>query len=172
VMRKEGRFREDLYYRLSVFPLRLPPLRERGDDVVLLAEHFAQKFARRLGREIAPLGPADQARLLAYEWPGNVRELANVIERAVITARQGRLDLERALPESDRGAPVAVAEDSNEPRIRTVGEMEALERENLRRALAQSDWKVSGTGGAAERLGMRPTTLTSRMKALGLRRPD
>jgi transcriptional regulator with GAF, ATPase, and Fis domain len=173
-MRKEGRFREDLYYRLSVFPLRLPPLRERGDDVVLLADHFARKFARKLGREPILLTESCRMRLRAYDWPGNVRELANVIERALITARGGRLNLDCAVPPPDPGVPraFAAAESAGESEIRTVAEMESLERENLRLALAKSDWKVSGAGGAAERLGMKPTTLNSRMKALGLRRPD
>jgi PAS domain S-box-containing protein len=172
-MMRDGRFREDLFYRLSVFPLRLPPLRERGDDVVLLAEHFASGLARKLGRAIAPLDERGKQRLRAYDWPGNVRELANVIERAAITARDGRLDLDRALPGVDPAAVRAVpaAEAPAGARIRTVAEMEADERENLRLALRACDWKVSGAGGAADRLGMKPSTLASRMKALGLRRP-
>ena len=97
---REGKFREDLFYRLNVFPLRVPPLRERGDDVVRLASAFARRFAAKMGRTIAPL-TADCARLLtSYSWPGNVRELQNVIERAVITATDGRLNLDRALPEA------------------------------------------------------------------------
>jgi transcriptional regulator with GAF, ATPase, and Fis domain len=96
----EGKFREDLYYRLSVFPITLPPLRERGEDVALLAEDFARQFASRVGRRLAPITSAMAARLMAYPWPGNVRELQNVIERAVITARDGVLNLERALPAS------------------------------------------------------------------------
>src|SRR5262249_13242594 len=105
----EGRFREDLFYRLNVFPLNLPPLRERGDDVVLLAARFARQFAPRAGRQLAPL-PADAAaRLRSYSWPGNVRELQNVIERAVITASGGQLNLDRALP-----AP-SVVDDAERP---------------------------------------------------------
>src|SRR5262249_14281748 len=94
----KGGFREDLYYRLGVFPILVPPLRERGDDVLLPAGAFADRFARRRGRRIEPLSEAMGARLKAYAWPGNVRELQNVVERAVITAREGRLDLDRALP--------------------------------------------------------------------------
>jgi PAS domain S-box-containing protein len=172
---KEARtFREDLYYRLSVFPVKLPPLRERGSDVLLLAEHFAARYARKMGRTLEPLTEACRRRLMAYHWPGNVRELANVIERAVITARGGRLDLDRAVPDveprPDGGAPEV--REPGAASVLTARELEALERENLRRALEACGWKVSGAGGAAERLGLKPTTLTSRMKSLGLRRPE
>jgi len=176
-MMKDGRFREDLYYRLSVFPILLPPLRKRGNDVLLLAEHFAERFARKLGRPAPPLTDDCKRRLLAYDWPGNVRELANVIERAVITARDGRLNLERSLPEPacasvpGGGAKAEPASGTEAPRIRTVQEIEELERSNLRRALEATRWKISGAGGAAELLGMKPSTLASRMKALGIQRP-
>jgi PAS domain S-box-containing protein len=167
-------FREDLYYRLNVFPVQLPPLRERGDDVLLLAGHFAAKYARKLGRGVEPFDDDGRRRLLAYGWPGNVRELANVIERAVITARDGRLHLERLLPDPE-ARPDAGAAARGEPAassLRTAQEMEALERENLRRTLEACDWKISGAGGAAERLGLKPTTLSSRIRALDLRRPE
>src|SRR4030095_12994098 len=98
-MMKRGAFREDLYYRLCVFPLRIPPLRARGNDVVQLAEAFAQRFATKMGRKGAPLRESCKQRLVACDWPGNVRELAIVVERAVITSRDGRLDLERAIPD-------------------------------------------------------------------------
>jgi PAS domain S-box-containing protein len=162
---REGRFREDLYYRVCVFPLRVPPLRDRGDDVLLLAEHFAGVHAQRLGRPIAPLSDEDKRRLLAYEWPGNVRELQNVIERAVITARDGRLSLDRALPE---GAAASASLPPDPARVLTGIEIEALERENLRRALRASGGRVEGAAGAARRLGLSPSTLRSRMKALGV----
>ncbi len=170
-MMKQGRFREDLYYRLCVFPIQLPPLRGRGEDVVLLAEHFAQRDARKLGRTLLPLGEDCKRRLLAYDWPGNVRELANVIERAVITAREGRLNLERSLPEPAGVVPESDAYAGEPPRIRTVQELEDLERANLRHALEAARWKIAGAGGAAELLGMKPSTLSSRMKALGIQRP-
>jgi PAS domain S-box-containing protein len=169
---RAGTFREDLYYRLSVFPVQLPPLRERGDDIVLLAESFTQKFARKMGRTLEPLGEGCKQRLLAYEWPGNVRELANVIERAVITARDGRMDLDRAIPESPARAAPPASSDEPRDRIRTSDELATLERENIRRALEAARWKVAGSGGAAERLGMKPSTLASRMKALGIARPS
>jgi PAS domain S-box-containing protein len=169
-MMAEGSFREDLYYRLSVFPIRVPPLRERGDDVALLAEAFAQRLARKMGRTVAPLSDACKRRLLAYEWPGNVRELANVIERAVITSREGRLDLDRAIPESVVRPAAQPASEDGAARIRTVEELAGLERENLRRALESAQWKVAGPDGAAALLGMKPSTLASRMKALGIAR--
>ena len=165
----EGKFREDLFYRLSVFPLTLPPLRERGDDVVLLAEEFARQFAARAGRQLAPLGSDGAARLRAYSWPGNVRELQNVIERAVITARGGQLNLDRALPAAsaaDEGART-LPEASG---VLTTQELARLERDNLRRALEATGWQIAGDSGAARLLGMAPSTLASRIKALGLRR--
>jgi PAS domain S-box-containing protein len=171
--RKSGTFREDLYYRLNVFPIRVPPLRERGDDVVLLAAACARRFAERLGRRLEPLTDADRRRLKAYPWPGNVRELQNVIERAVITARDGRLNLEQALPEAFHGATATGAGGAagTEEAIYTIREMEQLERANLVRALEACNWKVAGPQGAARRLGMKSSTLSSRMKALGVKRP-
>jgi PAS domain S-box-containing protein len=167
----EGKFREDLYYRLSVFPLTLPALRERGDDIVLLAEEFARQFARRMGRRVEPLSAAMAARLRAYDWPGNVRELQNVIERAVIMGRDGRLNLERALPAASEPEP-REASFSGAAELLTSGDLERLERANLRRALETAGWKVAGEAGAARLLGVAPSTLTSRMKALGVRRGD
>jgi len=166
---RDGKFREDLFYRLSVFPLTLPPLRERGDDVLLLAEEFARQFAARAGRQLAPLGAEGAARLRAYSWPGNVRELQNVIERAVITARSGQLNLDRALP-----AASVVDEGGSRPAepsgVLTTRDLARLERENLRRALEATGWQIAGDSGAARLLGMAPSTLASRIKALGIRR--
>jgi PAS domain S-box-containing protein len=171
---KEGAFREDLYYRLNVFPMRLPPLRERGQDIALLAESFAERYARRLGRPIAALDDDRRARLLSYDWPGNVRELQNVVERAVITSTDGRLDLGRALPSANRnGGEMGVDGSSPETaapgRVWTAAELAELERSNIERALAACSGKVSGRGGAAELLGMPPSTLSSRIRALGLK---
>jgi PAS domain S-box-containing protein len=163
----DGRFREDLYYRLNVVPIEVPPLRERGDDVVILAAAFAARVGKRMARTIEPLSANDVARLRAYAWPGNVRELQNVIERAVITAQGGRLNLERALPVA---APAPIHDGAGEA-IMTVGELERIERDNLARALERTGWQVAGESGAARLLGVAPSTLTSRMKALGVRRP-
>jgi PAS domain S-box-containing protein len=169
---KQGTFREDLYYRLNVFPVRLPPLRDRGDDVVRLASAFAQQFAAKMGRTLGPLATDDARRLQAYSWPGNVRELQNVIERAVITSTDGRLNLERALPEPT--VPASSAGETSEPptgTIRTAKELEELERSNILRALDATKWRVSGEQGAANLLGLNASTLSSRMKALKIRKP-
>ena len=165
---RDGHFREDLYYRLNVFPVRLPALRERREDIGLLATAFAQKFARRMGRVLAPLSEDCRRRLETYSWPGNVRELQNVLERAVITARDGRIDLDRALQDGEPAAPVNVAEAM--PRVRTARELEALERQNIIAALDSAEWKIAGSDGAAQLLGVKPTTLSSRIKALGIER--
>ncbi|HUJ29109.1 MAG TPA: sigma 54-interacting transcriptional regulator [Myxococcales bacterium] len=165
---KAGSFRQDLYYRLSVFPITLPPLRDRGDDAVLLADALARRIAGRMGRAVSPLTPAAAARLRAYPWPGNVRELQNVIERAVITARDGQLNFDRAFPASP---PAPRADDAGSPQLLTSVELVRLERDNLHRALERSGWQVAGESGAARLLGMAPSTLTSRMKALGVHRP-
>jgi transcriptional regulator with GAF, ATPase, and Fis domain len=169
---QEGKFREDLYYRLNVFPIEVPPLRERGDDIGLLASTFANKFAKRMGRSIELLSEDCARRLKAYSWPGNVRELQNVIERAVITARDGRLNLDRALPESSKEMIAEAALSAETPkRVRTAKELEELERANLVAALEATSWRVAGETGAAQLLGMKPTTLSSRIKALGIERP-
>jgi PAS domain S-box-containing protein len=170
-MAREGKFREDLFYRLNVFPLRAPPLRERASDVALLARAFAERFARRMGRRLEPIHPDDFRRLQDYSWPGNVRELQNVIERAIIFSTGPRLDLNRAMPGTAAPAPPANAADRADSRILSVKELESLERANIERALAASDGKISGENGAASRLGLPPSTLNSRMKALGIQRP-
>ncbi len=168
----EGKFREDLFYRLNVFPLQLPPLRERGDDVVRLASVFIQRFAKKMGSVVAPLNADDVRRLKSYGWPGNVRELQNVIERAVITAIDGRLNLDRALPEPiTKYSPPDQSRQSELGTIRTAKELEELERTNILRALEAANWKVSGEQGAAKLLGINASTLSSRMKALKIRKP-
>jgi PAS domain S-box-containing protein len=169
---REGKFREDLFYRLNVFPLRLPPLRERGDDVVRLASVFAQRFATKMGRAIVPLDAECVRRLKSYSWPGNVRELQNVIERAVITATDGWLNLDRSLPESTAAPSASDRTHTQQPEtIHTAKELEQLERTNIKRALDAAKWKVSGENGAAALLGMNASTLSSRMKALKIQKP-
>ena len=168
---RTGKFREDLYYRLNVFPIQVPPLRERRGDVGSLAAGFAKKFAQRMGRSIQPLSDDCIRRLEAYRWPGNVRELQNIVERAVITSRDGRLNLDRALPESVNTVAGAVTNDSSTvQRVHTAKELEELERNNIIAALKSTEWKVAGENGAAQLLGVKPTTLSSRMKALGIER--
>ncbi len=173
VMVREGKFREDLYFRLNVFPLNIPPLRKREDDIVLLAEAFVEQYSKRIGRMVQPLSPECINRLRAYDWPGNVRELQNIIERAIITSSDGRLNLERAFPEGfareKSSSPVKTTIIGD--KIRTVDELRELERSNLISAMERANWKVSGSNGAASLLGMKPTTLSSRLKALGISRP-
>jgi PAS domain S-box-containing protein len=165
-----GEFREDLFYRLNVFPLPLPPLRERGDDVVLLAESIVERLARDFGRAVEPLSETDRAALRSYHWPGNVRELSNVLERAVITSSTGRLHLERALPEVAGDFESKVAAPTAD--LLTARGLKELERSNMIRALERAEWRVSGENGAARLLGMNPSTLKSKIKALNLRRPQ
>ena len=168
----EGTFRRDLLYRLNVFPLPVPPLRERGDDVVLLAAAFVESIGRREGRSLAPLTPDCRYRLTRYPWPGNVRELQNVIERAVITSPDGRrLNLDRALPDDASAPPTAPAPAEGTARVLTDAELRDLERDNLVRALEAAGWKISGADGAAQMIGLNPNTLSSRIKSLGIERP-
>jgi PAS domain S-box-containing protein len=169
-MAAEAKFREDLYFRLHVFPIHIPPLRERGRDIEQLAAAFAQRFGRRMGKRISPLN-AEQLQLLrAYDWPGNVRELQNVIERAIILASGPELPLERALSGRHASPAPAPSTYGGPDRVLTAREMEAFEAGNIRKALASCGGKVSGENGAARLLGIPPTTLSSRMKALGVQR--
>jgi PAS domain S-box-containing protein len=169
---QKGDFREDLYYRLNVFPIKVPPLRERSDDIPRLATACIKKFAQRMGRTVEPLSEECIRRLRAYSWPGNVRELENVIERAMITSRGSQMSLDRALPEVSRGEVTeakALPPKENKT-IRTVQEIQDLERANLILALESAGWRVAGDNGAAKLLGINSSTLSSRMKALGISR--
>ena len=167
----KGTFREDLFYRLNVFPIHLPPLRERGEDVVLLANSFVQHFSQRMGRLTVSLSPEAIRRLTGYHWPGNVRELQNVIERAVITTKSGQLSLNRALPDNEDTSSSSLHDSAPAPAtIQTIQELQQLERQNILMALKQSGGKVSGEKGAAKLLGINSSTLTSRMKVLGISR--
>jgi PAS domain S-box-containing protein len=170
---QQGNFRTDLYYRLSVFPISVPPLRERGDDIGLLANHFTEKYASRMGKQIAPLSPDLLDRLKHYNWPGNVRELQNVIERAVITSHHGYLNIDYALPQTGLVANKSelAIEFNQKGKVLTAAQMQQLERDNIQFALKQCHWKVAGKGGAAQLLGLPPSTLQSRMKSLGIERP-
>ncbi|MEN9360760.1 MAG: Formate hydrogenlyase transcriptional activator [Verrucomicrobiota bacterium] len=159
-----GLFRSDLYYRLGVFPLQLPPLRERRDDLPLLAEHFLRLQARRLGRPVPALTPALAAQLQAYSWPGNIRELQHVLERALITAGKGPLRLQLG----DEAAAPAPASPAAPPAVLSARELKKLAADNLRRALDQCEGRIYGPDGAAALLGLKPTTLASQMKSAGL----
>jgi PAS domain S-box-containing protein len=167
-------FRTDLYYRLSVFPITIPPLRERGNDIVLLADHFIEKYASRMKKHVETVSIDLGTRLRKYNWPGNVRELQNVIERGVITARYGRLNVEFTLPQTtDPGVMLESAiETVPADRILTVAEVQQFERDNLILALQHSQWRVAGKKGAAQLLGMPTSTLQSRIKSFGIKRPS
>lgn len=162
-----GRFRQDLFYRLSVFPMELPPLRKRVEDIPMLAEHFLNRFARQLGRPCPRLTLANVQELQRYDWPGNVRELQHTLERACIVAADGRLRFD--LPTTVAKRHSELSESSSPQRILTDEELRTLEATNIRAALAKSHGKVYGADGAAALLGVKPTTLNSRIKSLGIR---
>lgn len=166
---KEGKFREDLYYRLNVFPIDVPPLRERQNDVVLIANMFIRNFSKRLRKKLDPLTEQQESQLRSYSWPGNVRELQNIIERSAIMARTGSLDLESTLGSVARKPSLEVVGDDN--RILTRDEFLEFEKLNIIRALKAARWKVSGKDGAAALLHMVPSTLSSRISALGIKMP-
>jgi PAS domain S-box-containing protein len=167
----DGEFREDLFYRLSVFPVEVPPLRERGEDIVQLAQHFLEQTCKDFGREVLTLTRAQAVNLKAYSWPGNVRELKNVIERAVILSPSKVLRLDLSMPgiSLDDAAPSEAV--SSTEGVLSEREMRDFQKRNLVKALEESNWKVSGEGGAAELLGVRPTTLADRIRTYKIKRP-
>lgn len=157
---EQERFRADLYYRLNVFPIAIPPLRERLEDVPRLARHFVMMYAAKMGKSIGAVGESVLNKLMEYGWPGNVRELQNVIERAVILSPKGRLELGDSL-----SAPASGAR-SKSPRT-----LEEIEREHILSVLKSTGWRVSGERGASRILGLKRTTLEARMRKLGIERP-
>jgi DNA-binding NtrC family response regulator len=160
-MVEQGEFRSDLYYRLNVFPITLPPLRERRGDIPALAWHFTERVARAMQKRIDAIPESTMAALCGYDWPGNVRELENVIERAVILSGGPALEIE----------PSAIAMKRASSVVRPTT-LEAAEREAILRALDGTHWKIGGPAGAAARLGMKRTTLQSRIRKLGIERPS
>lgn len=167
----DGKFREDLFYRLSVFPIRVPPLRERKDDVIQLARHFLDTTYKDFGREPLPLTQSQVDAIAGYDWPGNVRELKNVIERAVILSKGGVLQLDLPSARAEAHASSATPIDRKPSQILTENDMRELQKQNMQAALERSGWKVSGPNGAAALLGVKPTTLADRIKAFELQRP-
>ena len=162
----QGRFRDDLYYRLGVFPIRLPPLRERITDIPLLVWFFITELQGPLGKTIEKIPPGAMKALASYDWPGNVRELRNVIERAMILSPGTMLELENAFPVYERSS-----RDSSPSNERRSENLEEVERAHIVKVLEECKWKIRGEDGAAERLGLKRTTLQSRMKRLGIQRP-
>ena len=165
-----GRFREDLYYRLNVFPIEVAPLRQRKQDLPALATHFLEASCHRMGRPRLRLTKKVAESLKRYDWPGNIRELQNLIERATITAKGTQIQLQ--LPASDSPSVSALTEETDEAtgEVLTESQLRQLERQNILNALARTHGKVSGAGGAAGLLGIKASTLTSRMKTMNIRR--
>jgi transcriptional regulator with GAF, ATPase, and Fis domain len=164
-MVKHGEFRADLYYRLNVFPIRIPPLRERHEDIPVLARHFLQQLARKLGKPLVDLTPRSLTRLQVYPWPGNVRELQNVIERATILASGPLVDIDDALDmrlEASAGAEAPLHR----------GTLEDVEPSYITQVLDASHWTIEGERGAAAILDLHPSTLRSRMQKLNIKRPQ
>lgn len=181
-LRKEvaaGRFRSDLYYRLNIFPIKAAPLRDRNDDIPLLAAHFVDSAARELKCKRPKLTDAGVKALQNYDWPGNVRELRNVIERTIILAQGGTLVFQLPVTLDRPNSPDDTRPHSSELEVKgkvepdyfTEAEIRRLERENIVAVLRKTEWKIKGINGAAEFLGIKPTTLLSRMEKLGLKRP-
>jgi transcriptional regulator with GAF, ATPase, and Fis domain len=179
---REGKFRADLFYRLNVVPLRVPPLRERASDIHLLALFFAQKFAKKMGKQIAGISDDVMKLLMSYPWPGNIRELQNVIERAVILSPGKTLVLAEDLrapalptasvPRADL-TPSSSTPADNPAKAEPVGNgtLEDVERRHIGSVLDQTNWMIEGERGAAKILNLNPSTLRSRMQKLGIKRP-
>jgi formate hydrogenlyase transcriptional activator len=164
----EQKFRADLFYRLNVFPLYVPALRERPEDVPLLVRHFAELFSRRMSKVIQTIPPETMSALMRYDWPGNVRELQNVIERAVILSAHGVLRVSTAELRGKGTAAPRSKEQAIPVHKRMRTNVPALSREQVVRALRETDGRVGGSGGAAARLGLKRTTLIAHMKKLGI----
>jgi DNA-binding NtrC family response regulator len=163
-----GEFRPDLFYRLNVFPVTVPALRERREDIPPLIAHFLAKTARKLGRSFEGVAPSFLERALGYDWPGNVRELENVVERAAILSRGSMLDAKE--PFGAPAAPAPARPDAPAPAV-VSGTLEDVERAHIQRVLAQTRWVIEGEQGAALALGLNPSTLRGRMRKLGIRKP-
>jgi formate hydrogenlyase transcriptional activator len=159
----EKKFRSDLYYRLNVFPINVPPLRERPEDIPMLVHFFAQKFAQQMKRRIETVPKETMAALTSYHWPGNIRELQNLVERGVILSRGSRLEI--PLAELKHSNKV-----SNPPNGSTT--LEVVERDHILRVLGELNWVIGGPNGAAARLGVNRTTLNHRLRKLGIARPQ
>jgi len=155
-------FREDLYYRLNVFPIICPPLRERKEDIPLLVKHFCQKHEGKIGKKITYILPEVMDALIAYDWPGNIRELENIIERAMILSRNSTLEFGEWVPTQKAVEIEKISSYS--------AKLEDVEKEHIIEALKKTNWKVSGEKGAAKILGLNPTTLEARMKKMGIKR--
>lgn len=167
---KKGKFREDLYYRLNVFPIEVPALRDRGNDICIIAQDMLKRFSKKLNKPVVDLSDDDKKLLASYEWPGNVRELQNLIERAVIVSKNGNINWQAIIPNNST-VDIVSNKNTSETNVLTSKELIELEKENIIKALKQTKWRISGKYGAAELLQLPSTTLASRIKALGIERP-
>lgn len=168
---KKGNFREDLFYRLSVFPIQVPALRERKTDIVPLAQHFLTMYCVQLGRDELKLTQHHANHLTNHDWPGNIRELKNVIERALILTNGQNLRLDLALSGSEVNASSKEVETLSDSAYLSEEQMRAVEKDNLIKVLTHAKWKISGTDGAAELLGIKPSTLAYRMTNFDISKP-
>ena len=168
----DGEFREDLFYRLSVFPVDVPPLRDRGDDIIQLAQHFLEQACIDFGRELMTLTRTQANNLRKYDWPGNIRELKNVIERAVILSTGNVLRLDVSIPDIKPDSLAPAITDLPGDAVLSEKEMREFQKRNTVAALKQTNWRVSGEGGAADLLGVKPTTLADRIRSFGIKRPS
>ena len=164
---KKGKFREDLYYRLSVFPVKLPPLRERGNDVIILADYFLDRIRNRMNKKIL-MSDSALSKISSYGWRGNVRELQNCIERAVILSGGGRIEKQHIILSSGSSSSLPVSAPETDEYI--VSELDSVIKKHIEKTLSLCAGKIYGKGGAAELLGLKPTTLQSRMKKMGIKR--
>ena len=167
----DGKFREDLFYRISVFPVEVPPLRDRGDDVIQLAQEFLDQTCKNFGRDAMVLTRGQAEKLRQYDWPGNVRELKNVIERAVILSPGNVLRLDVSMPDVDLHLDEPSVSAQAGDIFLSEKEMRDFQKKNLVTALKQTNWRVSGADGAAALLGVKPTTLADRIRTYGIRKP-
>lgn len=168
----DGEFRADLFYRLSVFPVDVPPLRDRGEDIIQLAQHFLEQTCIDFGRESMTLTRTQANNLRQYDWPGNIRELKNVIERAVILSTGNVLRLDVSMPDIKPDSVAPALTDLPGDTVLSEKEMRDFQKRNTVAALKQTNWRVSGEGGAADLLGVKPTTLADRIRTLGIKRPS
>ena len=162
---RTGRFRRDLFYRLNVFPITLPTLRERRDDLPALVAYLAERLGRELGKPIGQVTPGTLQALERYEWPGNIRELENVLQQAIILSQDGSLDLSDFV-----GEPMDVVDAPSRARNRSRSLVD-VERDHIQLVLETVGWRIEGAAGAAQVLGLRPSTLRTRMRKLGIQRP-
>jgi transcriptional regulator with GAF, ATPase, and Fis domain len=160
-----GKFRSDLFYRLSVFPLTVPPLRQRRSDIPLLVEHFLTRFSRKLGKQFDGIAPNFLSTLMDYSWQGNIRELENVIERAVILSLGPLLEMQGPL---DR--PTSIIDENVAQQVPHTGTLEEVERAYINKVLVGTSWKIEGPNGAAKILGLNPSTLRGRMRKLNIKK--